>query len=354
MIIGVTGTLGAGKGTVVEYLKTRGFRHYSVRDFLTDEIVNRRMTVNRDSMVIVANDLRARFGSSYIIQQLYEKAEADEGDAVIESLRAVGEVEALKKKDEFILFAVDADIQTRYSRITERGSSTDDVSFDEFVANEEREMRNTDPSKGNIKACMEMADYTFKNDWTIDELHRKVTSALEHADNKPGATYHKEEFLEEVKRPHIRPTWDEYFMEICRSVAKRATCDRGRSGCVIARDKQILVTGYVGAPAGLTHCDEVGHQMEATIHEDGVKRDHCIRTTHAEQNAICQAAKRGVSIDRATLYCKMMPCQVCAKMIINSGIKRVVCEKLYQSGAKDLMEQAGIRVEVLVNEVEKY
>ena len=116
----------------------------------------------------------------------------------------------------------------------------------------------------------------------------------------------------------------------------------------------MLVTGYVGSPKGLPHCDDVGHQIETTIHEDGIKREHCVRTTHAEQNAICQAAKLGIAIDKATLYCKMTPCPVCAKMIINVGIKRVVCEKKYQSGAENLLMMAGIQVDILNNEIEKY
>src|SRR5665647_360915 len=105
-----------------------------------------------------------------------------------------------------------------------------------------------------------------------------------------------------------RPTWDEYFMEIAHTISQRATCDRGRSGCVIARDKQILVTGYVGAPTGLAHCDEVGHQMKKMVHEDGSITQHCVRTVHAEQNAITQAAKQGIAIAGSTLYCKMTPC----------------------------------------------
>ena len=92
-----------------------------------------------------------------------------------------------------------------------------------------------------------------------------------------------------TEEPYIRPTWDEYFMEVCRAIAKRATCDRGRSGCVIARDNQLLVTGYVGAPRGLPHCDDVGHQFKKVQHEDGSVSQHCVRTVHAEQNAICKA-----------------------------------------------------------------
>jgi dCMP deaminase len=158
---------------------------------------------------------------------------------------------------------------------------------------------------------------------------------------------------EEVYR---RPSWDEYFMEIARAVAKRATCDRGRSGCVIARDKQILVTGYVGAPKGLPHCDEVGHQMKMTTHEDGHTSQHCVRTTHAEQNAIVQAAKLGISIDNGVLYCKMTPCTICAKMIINAGILRVVCEKRYHAGSEseEMFRQVGIELHYFENEVEHY
>lgn len=155
---------------------------------------------------------------------------------------------------------------------------------------------------------------------------------------------------------YVRPTWDEYFMEVCRAVAKRATCDRGRSGCVISKDKQILVTGYVGSPKGLPHCDEVGHQMKTMTHEDGHQTQHCVRTAHAEQNAIVQAAKNGVSIDGATLYCKMTPCSVCAKMIINSGIKEIICEKRYHAGSEseEMFRQVGTELRFFDGEVEQY
>lgn len=153
-----------------------------------------------------------------------------------------------------------------------------------------------------------------------------------------------------------RPSWDEYFMEIANTVAKRATCDRGRSGCVIARDKQLLVSGYVGSPKGLPHCDEVGHQMKKTIHEDGNITQHCVRTVHAEQNAICQAAKLGISLQGATLYCRMTPCRTCAMLIINCGIVRVICEKKYHTGAEseEMFKLAGVTLEYESEEVMQY
>jgi dCMP deaminase len=155
---------------------------------------------------------------------------------------------------------------------------------------------------------------------------------------------------------YVRPSWDEYFMEIANTVSKRATCNRGRSGCVIVKDRQILVSGYVGSPVGLTHCDEVGHQMKKMLHEDGSISEHCVRTVHAEQNAICQAAKRGIALEGSTLYCRMTPCRVCAMLIINCGIARVVCEKKYHAGteSEDMFTKAGVILEFFNEEVLKY
>jgi len=153
-----------------------------------------------------------------------------------------------------------------------------------------------------------------------------------------------------------RIAWDEYFMEICRTVAKRATCDRGKSGCVIQKDNLILATGYVGSPIGFPHCDDVGHDFKKVIHEDGSITNHCIRTVHAEQNAICQAAKLGVSIDGSTLYCKMTPCRTCAMLIINCGIRWIVCDKRYHNGAEseEMLEIAGIGITFVDGSIEKY
>ncbi len=155
---------------------------------------------------------------------------------------------------------------------------------------------------------------------------------------------------------HKRPSWDEYFMEVCEAISKRASCDRGRSGCVIAKDRQILATGYVGAPPGLPHCDEVGHQIKRVIHEDGHESEHCVRTVHAEQNAICQAARRGISLAGGTLYCRMTPCRTCAMLILSCGIERVVCERKYHAGTESelMFEQAGVSLEYKYDEVQSY
>ena len=159
-----------------------------------------------------------------------------------------------------------------------------------------------------------------------------------------------------MEAKYVRPSWDEYFMEIANTVSKRATCARGRSGCIIVKDKQLLVTGYVGSPVGLPHCDDIGHQMKKMLHEDGSISEHCVRTVHAEQNAICQAAKRGIALEGSTLYCRMTPCRVCAMLIINCGIKRVVCEKKYHAGheSEAMFAKAGVKLEFFNDEVLKY
>lgn len=176
--------LGAGKGTIAEFLLAKGFKHYSVRAFLTEEISKRGLNVNRDNMVFVANDLRAKFGPGCIVEELCKRAAVAGGDTVIESVRCVGEVETLKNNKDAFLFGVDADIETRYARIVERGTNTDRVSFDEFVVQEQRESTLTDPTKGNLRRCIELADYNFKNDWTVEELQGKIEKVLEQISGK--------------------------------------------------------------------------------------------------------------------------------------------------------------------------
>lgn len=134
----------------------------------------------------------------------------------------------------------------------------------------------------------------------------------------------------------LRPSWDEYFMQIAFTVAQRSTCDRAHVGCVLVRDRRILTTGYNGAPAGLPHCDEVGHLLI-----DG----HCVRTLHAEQNAIIQGALHGVSIVGATAYVTHQPCLTCAKMLINAGVRRVVYAGNYpDANSQRFLDEAGVEL----------
>jgi len=179
MIIGITGTIGAGKGTIVDYLKEqRGFKHYSARDFITEEIVKRGLPVNRDTLTATANDLRKNFSPQYVIEQLFYRAQQAGGDAVIESVRTPGEIAFLREQPDFYLFAVDADPGERYKRIKKRGSSTDHIDYETFLANEKREMSTDDPNKQNLGRCIEMADFVFYNNGAMEELFEQVETVL--------------------------------------------------------------------------------------------------------------------------------------------------------------------------------
>lgn len=179
LIVGITGTLGAGKGTIVEYLtEKKGFTHFSVRAFLLQEIRRRGLPENRDSMFNLANTLRARFGSSYVTDQLYIQAKESGQNCVIESIRTPGEVFSLQQKGNFYLFAVDARPETRYQRIQLRQSETDKISYATFLENEQREMSTTDPNKQNLGECKILADYIFTNDGKKEDLFLEVEKVL--------------------------------------------------------------------------------------------------------------------------------------------------------------------------------
>ena len=180
IIIGISGTLGAGKGTIVRYLAgEKGFVHYSVRTFLLEKIREQGLPENRDSMFRLANELRASNGPSYVTDQLYNQARVSGKNCVIESIRTRGEVESLKAKGNFYLLAVDADPDIRYQRILLRQSETDQVSRKIFLENEEREMNSTDPNKQNLKKCIEMADFILLNNGTKKDLIRQVEKVLD-------------------------------------------------------------------------------------------------------------------------------------------------------------------------------
>ena len=157
-------------------------------------------------------------------------------------------------------------------------------------------------------------------------------------------------------RGAARPSWDDYFMGLMKEVAQRATCDRGKSGCVIVKDRRIVATGYVGSPPGFPHCDEAGHLLKKVLDEDGTVREHCVRTIHAEQNAICQAARVGTSLEGATVYCKMEPCRTCALLIVSVGIRRVVAHRMYHAAqeTREIFRTAGIELVVTDPNVESY
>ncbi len=151
-----------------------------------------------------------------------------------------------------------------------------------------------------------------------------------------------------------RPSWDEYFMEMAQVTAKRSTCLRRNVGAIIVKDKHIVATGYNGAPRGIKHCGERGGCMREQLGIPSGERHELCMALHAEQNAIIQAATLGVSIEGATIYVTHQPCVICAKMIINAGIKRIVVKEGYPDKlAVDILDEAGLKV-VMIDEHSGY
>jgi len=179
LIIGITGTLGAGKGTVVDYLvKEKGFKHYSVSGYLKEELVKRNLEVNRPNLQNIANELREKFGSDFITQKLFTKTQTKNQNAIIESIRNPKEAKFIKSKGG-IMFAVTADQKIRYKRIIKRAGEKDKVTFEKFKKDEKREMNSTDPTKQNLSKCILMADFKFDNNGTINKLYGEIEKTIE-------------------------------------------------------------------------------------------------------------------------------------------------------------------------------
>lgn len=180
LIIGITGTQGAGKGTISKLLcNNKGFKHLSVREYLSKLLIKDGKELSRSNMLSLANHLRSQYSAEYIVMELYKEAIKSNHNCIIESVRTVGEVKALKRQNNFKLWAIDAPTEIRYQRVVKRGSSTDNIpTLNEFKKEEAKELRSNDPKKGNIFGCMKLAEVTFINDGTVTQLEQKVLKVL--------------------------------------------------------------------------------------------------------------------------------------------------------------------------------
>lgn len=171
ILLGITGTNGAGKGAVVEFFKNKGFTHYSAREFIKNEVTRRGLAVNRYSLTVVGNNLRINNSASYIMESLYKISLEGNENCIFDSVRIIKEVEFLRKIPNFYLIAVDADINLRYERIIKRKSETDAVSFDEFKRQEEIVESSNNPNEPNLRECIKLADKVFYNNSSIEILY---------------------------------------------------------------------------------------------------------------------------------------------------------------------------------------
>lgn len=330
MIIGITGTLGAGKTTIVEILKDKGFSHHSVRSYLTRILKEQGKELSRDNMVMLANELRAENSPSFFAEELYKEAKETGGNAIIESIRTSGEIEALEKLGNFCLLAIDADSKTRYERVFKRGSSTDDVTYEKFMEDELKEMTSSDPNKQNISKCIEQADYLIQNDGEIETLKEAILS------EKDG--------LLSLLSKKRRPTFNEQFMRQSYEWGERSTCLRRHVGAVLVKNNVILSQGYNGPARGSPHCADLGGCLREKLNIPSGQRDEICRAIHAEPNAILNCESKEARIG-SILFCTTQPCSICAKLIANSGIKEVVYLGSYPSEiATGFLKDANVKI----------
>ncbi len=330
MIIGLTGTNGSGKTVAAEHLQKKGFQFYSLSDVIREELAARGLPPNRKNLIAEGNRLRSEFGPAILAQRVGRKFRIDQ-NYVIDSIRNPHEVRALRESGDFHLLHLDAPVEERYRRVRARGGARVPASFEEFVELERRELDSSDGSSQRLRATWAEADETLENDGDRDEFVATVTAVAKR-----------------WMMSSERPGWDEYFMQIARIVALRSNCMKRKVAAVVVKDRRIISTGYNGTPRGVKNCNEGGCPRCNALADSGTRLDECL-CSHAEENAIVQAAYHGISVKGATLYSTLSPCLICTKMIINAGIERVVYNLDYPlSGtARDLLDEAGLSLDFL-------
>lgn len=325
MIIGLTGKNGAGKGVAAEFLKKSGFTAYSLSDMIREDIKKRGFNVTREALIETGKRLREEGGASVLADLALAKLDIDK-NYVIDSIRNPAEVKSLKRRKDFLLLCIEAEQRLRFERNKLRGRENDPTDFKEFVRLEEKELVSDDPAGQQLLATAALADRVVENNDTIPEFESKIKTIV----------------LEAVMSEK-RPDWDEYFMNIAKVASLRSNCLKRKVAAVIVRDKRVISTGYNGTPRGTKNCNDGGCPRCASFGASGAALGDCL-CSHAEENAIVQAAYHGVSIKDATLYTTFSPCLICTKMILNSGIREVVYNAHYPMGDLPLalLKAAGI------------
>lgn len=325
MIIGLTGYMGSGKGEIARRLKEQGFKYISLSDIVREEATSQRLDHTRENLQKVGNTLRAEHGAGVLALRARTKISHDE-NWVIDGIRNPACIEELRKSPNFILLGITAADEILLTRLLERQREGQEITREIVFEKLNKEKGIGEPPEGQqVKKCLEQIDHLILNEGTLEDLDRKFDHFIK------------------LWKGEARPTFDEIFMEIAYTWAKRATCLRRRVGAVIAKDGQQLTAGYNGAPRGVPHCAEVGGCLRAKLGIPSGERHEICRGTHAEQNAITQAAKFGINIEGGTLYCNTFPCVICTKMILNAGITKVVYDSDYDDAlSKEILGQQNI------------
>lgn len=326
MIIGLTGKNGAGKGVAAEFLKERGFIYFSLSDIVREEVSRLGLPITRDNLIKTGVALRETYGSSVMADRILERIDFDK-NYVIDSFRSPYEVEAFRRKGHFALVEVLGDPKIRFERMKARARENDPIEFDLFLVMEKKE-ESTSHTGQQLSRTGELADARVENNGTVEDFYSKLKLVMADLGSR----------IE-------RPSWDAYFAGIARMVAMRSNCIKRKVAALIIQDKRIISTGYNGTPRGVKNCNEGGCDRCNQFEASGKNLSECL-CSHAEENAITQAAYHGVRIKGASIFTTFSPCLICTKMIINSGLQEVIYSDEYNldDTPRRLLIEAGILV----------
>jgi len=329
MLIGLTGRNAAGKGEVAKYLQSKSFYYHSLSDAIRDEIRSREQEVTRETLIQTGNELRHLFGAAVLAERILQKLD-DDKNYVIDSIRNPAEVAAFRRAKHFRLIRVEAPVEVRFERTVRRGRENDPVTLEKFIELETRELVGDEASQ-NLVQVEDAADAALMNTGALDQLYPQIDALVGR-------------LLREVRRPD----WDHYFMDIAKVVASRSNCIKRKVAAIIVRDKRVISTGYNGTPRGARNCNEGGCPRCNNLATSGTNLDECL-CSHGEENAIVQASYHGVSLKDAIIYTTFAPCLMCAKMIVNSGIREVIYNVEYplNDTAFRLFDETGVLVRKL-------
>lgn len=330
IVVGVSGLYASGKSEVLAFLEECGFVCISLSDVIREELKARNLSETREVMIEVGNELRRLEGPGALAKRLLPRMRTDRNHA-IDSIRHPAEVSVFRQRSfGFRLLWVEAEENVRLTRIIKRGRPGDPNSLESLRALEAKERWGERAEGQNLEAVRKLADATVVNDGDVPALRQAVKQFLE------GGVYFE------------RPGWDEYFLDIASVVASRSNCIKRKVAAVITLDRRIISTGYNGTPRGVRNCNEGGCPRCRRFVPGGTALEECL-CSHAEENAITQAAYHGVSVKGGTLYTTFSPCLLCTKMVINAGISEVVYGEEYTLGetARALLQEASVRLRQL-------
>ncbi len=327
MIVGLTGKNAAGKGEVADFLKDKGFYYYSLSDVLREELKSRGEEPTRENLVKIGRELREKNGDGYLAETVLARTQADK-NYVVDSFRHPSEIAVFRREPRYRLLLIEADPKIRFERIRQRGREADPATLNDFLRLEEEEHASSAAGGQQLHLSAVEADSTLDNNSSLEELKESVAGIVSRWAH------------------HLsRPGWDEYFMGIAKVASLRSNCVKRKVAAVIVKDKRVISTGYNGTPRGTTNCFEGGCPRCNNLADSGARLDECL-CSHAEENAITQAAYHGVSVKGGTLYSTFAPCLMCTKMIINAGIEEVIYNLEYPLNdvSFKLLDQAEVGV----------